>query len=192
MFTYKCSCCVGLLAFKLLGGRFWAVSPSSYTHIGSFAKYRGSIPATERYATSSQRAIIEKLGSKFGCHTCGTHMRFSPQSFRFVSDHMPPKAVAEQINNRWYNRLLQTKLKYRFYPQCITCSTKQGQILSKATQELKKHHFTNRMVPNLSQAGGGTNAHMHGLRFRINHLTGGILASMSLVGISDTSYDNKP
>jgi hypothetical protein len=28
-------CALGLIAFKLLGGRFWAISPSSYTHLVS-------------------------------------------------------------------------------------------------------------------------------------------------------------
>mmetsp|Transcript_12061 Transcript_12061/g.17469 ORF Transcript_12061/g.17469 Transcript_12061/m.17469 type:complete len:194 (+) Transcript_12061:228-809(+) len=46
-------CCVGFVTFKLLGGRFWAVAPSSYTNLGSFA--RGSLKATMDYATKTER-----------------------------------------------------------------------------------------------------------------------------------------
>jgi hypothetical protein len=200
---------MGILVFKILGGRFWAIAPSSYTHLGSFARVRvGSIPATDRYATSVQRSTIESIGKKYGCHTCGTRMRkfiLAPllqsskskissemiSTARFVSDHMPPKSVAEQINSRWYNRIFGIKVNYRFFPQCITCSSTQGSILSKATQELRKYHFSSvllkkgSMIPNLSQAGGGTNAYIHGLRPRWNHFTGGILASIAVVGNSN-------
>ena len=65
---------IGLIAFKGLGGRFWSVSPSSFTHLGSFARTINSIPATESYATLQQRTAIGKLGKVLGCHTCGDRM----------------------------------------------------------------------------------------------------------------------
>lgn len=204
------SCCVGLLAFKLLGGRFWAIAPSSYTHVGSFARTYASIPATERYATSMERTTIERFGRIFGCHTCGSRMIlpsfnfFNPLSkitttsttttaVRFVGDHMPPKSVAEQLNSRWYRKMFGRKVQYRFYPQCITCSSKQGSILSKATDELRRRTIPGSRIPDLSQAGGGSNAYFHGLRIRINHFTGGIVSAVAVVGTStgSSSNDNK-
>jgi hypothetical protein len=171
---------IGLITFKLLGGRFWGVSPSSFTNIGSFA--RGHIPATEQYAHASQRTTIERMGRVFGCHTCGSHQLLGPSLFqkvKFVGDHMPPKSVAEQINARWYNRLLGHQVEFRFYPQCTRCSSRQGSILSAAVQQATKQ--------NLATAGGGKMAHFHGLRPRINHLTGGVVAGLTVVGATD--YD---
>ena len=66
----------GLIAYKGLGGRFWSVSPSSLTNLGSFARRVNSLPASDSYATESQRKIIGRLGRLWGCHTCGDHMIF--------------------------------------------------------------------------------------------------------------------
>eukprot|EP00539_Tryblionella_compressa_P001885 CAMPEP_0178741042 /NCGR_PEP_ID=MMETSP0744-20121128/4914_1 /TAXON_ID=913974 /ORGANISM="Nitzschia punctata, Strain CCMP561" /LENGTH=252 /DNA_ID=CAMNT_0020393859 /DNA_START=42 /DNA_END=800 /DNA_ORIENTATION=+ len=188
-------CLLGLLTFKLLGGRFWAVSPSSYTHMGSFARW--SIPCTEKYATANQRAMIEQMGRKWGCHTCGSRMLNAPadKSFRFVGDHMPPKSVAEQMNASWLRRLgILPKVQFRFYPQCTSCSSTQGSILSKATKKLNIKTATVNGGRRLSRgakaialkdAGGGSTAYFHGSRFRVNHLTGGMLAAGTTVGASD-------
>jgi hypothetical protein len=191
-------CCVGIVLFKLLGGRFWSISPSSYTHIGSFGRTVASIPATERYATATQRAAIESLGTKFGCHTCGTRMiqHSSRSSIKFVSDHMPPKAVAEQMNQLWYRKLFGKHVQFRFYPQCINCSSIQGSLLSKATQQLKRYRLSSfilrntkrkAMVDFLSQSGSGSNAYIHGYRPRLYHLTGGIISAIATYRITDTS-----
>lgn len=176
-------CVVGIAAFKLLGGRFWAIAPSSFTNLGSFARW--SIPCGERYATPNQRALIEKMGRRWGCHTCGSRMLFSRVGKnKFVGDHMPPKSVAEQMNKSWLRRLkLLPRVQFRFYPQCVNCSNTQGSILSKASNNAK-----NSLLPswvkaaNLERAGGGRAAHFHGLRFRVNHLAGGMLAGTTVVG----------
>lgn len=201
------SCTIGLVAFKLLGGRFWAIAPSSYTHLGSFA--RASLPATENYASTLQRAKLERLGHLWGCHTCGSRRLFAwktavrssgsgSAAAKFVGDHMPPKAVAEQMNKRWWRRLLRRPpVPFRFYPQCVSCSNKQGSILSKATQELrarssKKNLFSRRgAVPQLHKAGGGANAHLHGTTFRINHLAGGVVGGIAVVGATSQDLTNE-
>lgn len=170
-----------MLSFKLLGGRFWAVAPSSYTHLGSFARF--SLPATERYATPPQRAALERLGRLVGCHTCGSHMMFRRKLPRFHGDHQPPKAVAQQLNNQWFRKLTGEKVSFRFYPQCIDCSNIQGSILSSASNDLKTASFWNR--PNLKHSGGGKLAYFHGLRFRPFHLAGGIIAAVTVVNASD-------
>lgn len=169
-----------MVSFKLLGGRFWAVAPSSYTHLGSFARF--SLPATERYATSSQRAALERLGRWVGCHTCGSHMLFR-KAPRFHGDHMPPKAVAQQMNNNWFRRLTGCKVKFRFYPQCVDCSNIQGSILSSASNDLRAASFWNR--PNLKRVGGGKLARFHGLRFRPFHLAGAVIAAVTVVDATD-------
>jgi len=176
-------CCVGLVAFKLLGGRYWAIAPSTYTHVGSFA--RVSLPATEQYATTTQRATIERLGRAAGCHTCGSRRLYRSGSFQFVGDHQPPKAVAEQMNARWMRRLFGRKVAFRFFPQCVDCSSIQGSLLSAATNQLRSSSFfTKRRSVNLQLAGGGANAYNHGLRPRLNHLAGGVLGAAAVVGAS--------
>lgn len=189
-YPFHFSCLLGLLTFKALGGRFWAISPSSYTDLGSFARW--SIPCTEAYATSNQRTMIEQMGRKWGCHTCGSRMMgpsATKRVTRFVGDHMPPKSVAEQINNTWLRRLgVLPKVQFRFYPQCVHCSNTQGSILSKATNQLKAKSLTSGRLSSmfkataLKEAGGGVIAHFHGCRFRVNHLTGGFLAGTTVFG----------
>lgn len=174
------SCAVGLLAFKLLGGRFWAVAPSSYTHLGSFARF--SIPATERYATTAERAALERIGRRWGCHTCGSHMLFR-KGILFHGDHMPPKSVAEQMNRRIWRRLAGIKVGFRFYPQCVDCSSMQGNLLASATRTLKEARRW--AQPNLAFAGGGVHSYFHGLKFRLNHLAGAVVAATTVVAASE-------
>jgi hypothetical protein len=178
---YRCT--VGLIAFKLFGGRFWAISPSSYTNLGSFARPKLGIPATNRYATNAQRTAVERIGRAMGCHTCGSR-RLIPltrvtDAVKFVGDHMPPKAVATQLNQQWHRRLLGRTVSFRFFPQCVPCSSKQGSILAKASAQA----FTQRI--NLSGAGGGSQAYFHGFRPRPNHLAGGAIAALAVVGAAE-------
>jgi hypothetical protein len=183
-------CIVGLIGFQLLGGRFWAVAPSSYTHLGSFA--RGSIAATEQYATNTQRQAMERLGRLFGCHTCGSRQLWrsiSTRSVNFICDHQPPKAVAYQMNQRWWRRLLLLRpVAFRFYPQCVACSNRQGGLLAAATVELGAAKSWNHLLrggggrlrlPSLQAAGSGRNAYVHGLRPRLHFMTGGMLAMLA-------------
>lgn len=179
-------CLVGLVAFKVFGGRFWALAPSSYTDLGSFA--RVSIPATDRYATRAQRATIESLGRKWGCHTCGSRRLFSSGQL-FVGDHMPPRAVARQYNRQWWRKLFGKPVQYRFYPQCTSCSSRQGSLLGQAVADLQKERsrFWKR-IPDLSHAGGGRHAHCHGFRPRLHHLTGGVIG---VVACMDKTEQNE-
>lgn len=74
-----------------------------------------SIPARgpERDFTASERAEINRIGTETGCHTCGVR-EAGTFSGNFVPDHQPPNAL---------NR---SGRQQRLYPQCITCSDKQG------------------------------------------------------------------
>ena len=171
------SCALGLLSFKLLGGRFWAIAPSSYTHVGSFA--RASIPATENYATQAQRSILMRIGRRCGCHTCGTRILFGRS---VIADHQPPKAVARQLaSNFGWRKILGKEPTFRFYPQCVDCSQVQGSILSAAARKIS--HWWNPI--NLAGSGGGRAAHCHGLRFRLNHLAGAAVAATTVVGATE-------
>lgn len=171
-------CALGLLAYKGLGGRFWAISPSSVTNLGSFARTVFSLPATEKYANPAQRKAIERLGRTFGCHTCGSREIISrgKNGVKFIADHMPPQSVVKQLNKRWYRNIFGIKTKQRFYPQCVSCSNTQGGILSDATRLLRK----NKMKINLSDSGGGKNAFNHGMRFRKEHFAGGLVAALTI------------
>ena len=115
---------------------------------------------------------------------------------KFVGDHMPPKSVADHMNKSWLRRMkILPKVPFRFYPQCVNCSNTQGSILSKASNEMSKRTLLPSWMKaaNLEKAGGGRAAHFHGLRFRVNHLTGGILAGATVVGAtkSEVSKGNK-
>ena len=130
---------IGLLTYKGLGGRFWSISPSNLTNLGSFARTTFSIPATDKYATQAQRKAIERLGRTFGCHTCGSRriISRSKNGVKFIADHMPPQSAVKQMNERWYRQVFGMKVKQRFYPQCVSCSNLQGGILSEATRQLR-------------------------------------------------------
>ena len=188
-------CLVGLLTYKIgCGARFISSSPSSYTARGSFA--RVSIPATPppgaitngdgfAYATASQRCRIEKLGRIFGCHTCGSRELFFTKLSnlggpKFHGDHIPPISVAKQLNDRWYRKLIGVSVSQRFYPQCITCSNKQGGLLSRAVYAGHR---------NLRSVGGGQESYFHGRRVRLSHTTGGIVAVLSVGGLTTNDDD---
>jgi len=168
----KQSCILGLFTFKMLGGRFWAVSPSSYTHVGSFA--RKSIPGKETYANQLERDLLSRIGSVWGCHTCGA--RILSRS-NLVADHQPPKAVGQKMNKLLWRRLLGVKVNYRFYPHCKTCSNIQGSILSSASR--KSYNWWN--IAKLNGSGGGRLAKSHAFKFRFNHLTGGIISAVTVL-----------
>ena len=165
---------LALVTFKLLGGRFWAISPSSYTNLGSFGRVSHSLRATMGYATPSQRRIIEAVGRQWGCHTCGSRMILSrtKNGIRFHADHMPPRSVADRLNSKLWRRLLRIKVKQRFYPQCVHCSNVQGGILSKAMPSGGLSIGARR----LANYGTALAAYNHGLRPRIYHVTGGAVA----------------
>jgi hypothetical protein len=74
-----------------------------------------SIPARGpgRDFTDDERTEINRIGAETGSHTCGTN---DPEtnSGNFVPDHQPPSAL---------NPFGRTQ---RLYPQCLTCSRRQG------------------------------------------------------------------
>ena len=75
-----------------------------------------SIPARgpERDFTVKERAQLNDIGRETGCHTCGTDELAGTRTGNFVADHQPPTALN-------YNSGPQ-----RLFPQCVTCSLRQG------------------------------------------------------------------
>jgi hypothetical protein len=129
--TVITSALMGGTLFVALGGRFWALSPSSLSSVGAFSRTaRGSLPATLSYADASQRAIVQQFGRRFGCHTCGA--RFP---VRFNADHIPPLSEVRTLNASPWRRLLNRPVKQRFYPQCVSCSSKQATLLAETARQ---------------------------------------------------------
>lgn len=77
-----------------------------------------SIPARgpQRNFTAAERTEINRIGSEGGCHVCGT-TEPGTSTGNFVLDHQPPNALS-------FGRA------QRLYPQCLTCSLRQGGYLS--------------------------------------------------------------
>ncbi len=105
-----------LVVFRALGGRFSNVLPSSLLRPGAFA--RDWLPTTRgmQYATDKERDMIQTIGRRYGCHSCGKR-RVS----NFVADHQPPSKTIVGAGE---------VLSQRFYPQCNRCSRQQGGLLS--------------------------------------------------------------
>lgn len=57
----------------------------------------------------------------------------------------------------------------------------QGSILSAATRQVS--HWWN--PTNLAGSGGGRAAHFHGLKFRLNHLAGAVVAATTVIGATE-------
>ena len=99
------------VVFRALGGRFSSVLPSNLVKAGAFA--REWIPAkTHQLATDYEKSLIQLIGMKYGCHTCGRRVT------KFIADHQPPtKLFVSGTNKSPYQR---------FYPHCQKCSSLQG------------------------------------------------------------------
>ena len=102
----------GVVVFKVLGGRFRVVLPSNLFKPGAFAN--DWIPARwEQYAAHYERHLMQQIGRKHGCHSCGTRRG------KFIADHQPPIKLSSP------GELM------RFYPHCGRCSSLQGNALSR-------------------------------------------------------------
>ncbi|OWZ10215.1 hypothetical protein PHMEG_00016968 [Phytophthora megakarya] len=155
---------MGLLCYRLLGGRMSALAPSPFANLGAFHLKKASLPATAEYATSVERGIIQEFGRLYGCHTCGVK-----QGVRYHADHMPPKLVAKRTDEQFLRKILGRKTPFRFYPQCESCSNQQGSVVKQWKSTLKMHllsfrayHSTGLWLVLLCTGGlyvGGSNFH---------------------------------
>jgi hypothetical protein len=85
---------------------------------GTFAGESIRARGPERDFTAAERREINRIGSEKGCHTCGITDPGTPLE-NFVIDHQPPTA---------WNPLGRSQ---RLYPQCLSCSSKQGNWISR-------------------------------------------------------------
>lgn len=80
---------------------------------GPFAVESQPARGTGRRWTAEEIRENNRIGRKYGCHTCGTKEPGTPTG-NFVIDHQDPNAL---------NRLGARQV---LLPQCIVCSNKQG------------------------------------------------------------------
>uniref|UniRef100_K3WX60 Uncharacterized protein n=1 Tax=Globisporangium ultimum (strain ATCC 200006 / CBS 805.95 / DAOM BR144) TaxID=431595 RepID=K3WX60_GLOUD len=131
---------MGLLCFKMLGGRMNAIAPSNFSNLGAFHLKKASLPASVDYATPIERGIIQEFGRLYGCHTCGVK-----QGVKYHADHMPPKLVAKRMNENIFRRLFRQEVTFRFYPQCEPCSNQQGSLVKQSKAKLRTHLLSLRL-----------------------------------------------
>jgi hypothetical protein len=92
-----------------------AAARSGRQGIGEGPFARESIPARgpERNFTDGERREINRIGSLFGCHTCGT-TEPGTKTGNVILDHQTPTALR-----------LPGSIQ-RLYPQCLSCNHAQG------------------------------------------------------------------
>lgn len=91
------------------GGVLFSTKYAGNVAPGRFATPAGRLMAKgSEYATKTVRERILALMRQYGCHTCGT--KIGPA----VADHQPPNRFNPWGFLQW------------FYPQCASCSSKQG------------------------------------------------------------------
>ncbi|MCO5605436.1 hypothetical protein L7F22_059620 [Adiantum nelumboides] len=131
---------VGVVAFKIFGGRFCNLMPSHVCHPGALANF--SIQASgPNFATQIQSQKIRRAFLKDGCHHCGS------RSGQSIADHIPPnkivKILQQQKKQGFWIKLFNLKVgdwakkfrpkratSQRFYPQCVSCMKRQSAFLS--------------------------------------------------------------
>jgi hypothetical protein len=81
--------------------------------LGPFAVEGIPARGPERDFTAAERKAINELGTKFGCHTCGTKEP-GTRSGNYILDHRPSTGW-NPLNRKQY-----------LYPHCMACSNRQG------------------------------------------------------------------
>ena len=104
-----------------------AASPPSTLKPGPNAG--GSVPASGSKITLGEQQQVNKIGDAGGCHTCGTTTP-GTKSGNWVGDHQPP------------NKLNPAGGSQRLYPQCLSCSRRQGGEVNKAVQQMLNNPAT--------------------------------------------------
>ena len=123
----------GVVLFKAVGGQYARVLPSNLMRPGAFAV--DWIPALNESAraTPKERQVVNYLGTKYGCHTCGVRRRAS-----YIADHQPPSKLVR--NHRTGTRTGPADpLLQRMYPQCPSCSNIQGGLLAQNGLSAVRH-----------------------------------------------------
>ena len=98
---------------ELSRARARAAGETSAVPIGEYAGESISAGSPGRRVTSEERREVDRIGSEQGCHSCGATGSGTLLK-RWVPDHQPPTALIRQGQAQ------------RLYPQCISCSRRQG------------------------------------------------------------------
>ncbi|KML07875.1 DNRLRE domain-containing protein [Rossellomorea marisflavi] len=137
--AYKAGKKSGKKGWKLAGSVAWAAG-SNFLKIGHlkkagkvlrvlepgpFAKKSIRARSKKRNFTAKERRIINKVGYKYGCHSCGAKSPGTKKG-NYICDHQPA------------NQLCSPGASQRLYPHCKTCSAKQGGIVSGIIRKKKK------------------------------------------------------
>jgi RHS repeat-associated protein len=109
---------VGSAATRLLSGS----AARGKTGVGRYASESVVARSSARDFTAAERARINEIGARTGCHTCGT-TNPGTKSGSFVPDHQPPTALNP------------SRAPQRLYPQCINCSREQGLEIARQLQQ---------------------------------------------------------
>jgi hypothetical protein len=93
---------------------------------GPYAPPNGGVPLARPYGrgTAAERAQNNANGAECGCHTCGTK-DFGTQSGNPILDHQPPQSLNSPPG-----------VGAQGYPQCATCSSQQGSLISRVLRGL--------------------------------------------------------
>jgi RHS repeat-associated protein len=110
---------VDILKLTVIGTR---AAARAAVGIGEHAGESIAARSAARDFTAAERANINKIGSKTGCHTCGTRTP-GTKSGNFVPDHQPPSALNPE------------GAPQSLYPQCINCSRQQGLDIARQLQD---------------------------------------------------------
>ena len=130
---YVLSAGASVVLFRALGGRFSSVLPSNVLHPGAFAR-EWILARIGQPATEYERRVIQELGRRHGCHSCGRR-----NVSTFYSDHQPPNKLNTE-------KMRKSAIVSRFYPQCVRCSDNQGWCVVKtSTKDVVAHPFSLRL-----------------------------------------------
>ncbi|BDA44783.1 hypothetical protein COCOBI_06-2610 [Coccomyxa sp. Obi] len=159
---------MGITLFKLMGGRFRNLMPSSLLHPGACAVESLPAPGSE-YASQMAKGELRRLFKRDGCHHCGR------RNGRVIGDHIPPnklmhgsggtqKAIQQITASLGFTQpsakaplgrlsgkigqLLMGKsrarlagpARQRYFPQCNLCSNKQSNAV-RMGKDLLVFHF---------------------------------------------------
>jgi len=84
-----------------------------------------------RRVTDDERRIVNELGEKYGCHSCGTKNPGTPNG-RLIPDHLPPWWIYIGIINTPLGMYLPNPRppEMLLLPHCNTCKNRQGGLMS--------------------------------------------------------------
>lgn len=115
--------------------------PSSYLHAGAFTTQNHyiNLKSFDQVQTPKLLDQIQVFGQKYGCHACGTKLRFPRLMSKFkkvdfaseifIGDHNPPRAIVRDLilpDKNWQSKNEKILKHPKLLPQCNLCSLKQA------------------------------------------------------------------